>query len=254
MGLTLWFALVSAALSADPGLRIAAAAGSLTAGDTAPFLALFDPGMPGLAQWKARLSDPATEVQLPAIEFLRPDGGAGTLAMNWQVRIVQQQGSPATTTRTRRVTCRFAAKDGQWRIAGIEPLDVLTPPDVGGAFALLQSAASALVEPQPETRLPIFLASLDPAMPGFGRLRENVGGWVVRGDVHSSIDLVSNEGDDLTRTITVDWTLNIVVPETGIQRFERSRRVVCRVARHGRHWKIEGIDPLDFFAPPDAIE
>jgi hypothetical protein len=238
---------------------IADAARSLSDGEPAAFLAAFDPSMPGFAQLKARLAGGAYEVAVPEIRFLSEteDRGARTLEMTWQVRIVQNQGPPATTERKQRVKCRVAVRQGALRIVSFEPLDLFAPPDVSGAWDLFPSAAAALDAPaldphQPLSRLPGFLRRFDSTMPGFEQLRANVGGLLERGDIHSSLDLVRNEGDDQRRTVEVEWTLEVVDSNTGIALFERTSSIVSQVERRRREWRIVSFDPPAFFAPPPA--
>ena len=233
---------------------------SLSNGDTAAFLNTFDPATPGLAQLRSRLSGAAYDTQVTGIEFVRAveTPGSADLEMNWQVRIVRNQGAPATIDLRPRVKCRIALRDGGMRIVAFEPLDLFAAPDVSGAWAAVASAASALDAPEVSTqstsssRLLGFVQLFDPAMPGFDQLRNNVAGLLARGDVDLSVDLVSNEGDDRRRTIESEWTLDLVDSNTGISILRRTGSIVCQVARRKQDWRIVSLDPPAFFAPPPS--
>jgi hypothetical protein len=232
-----------AVMSADSAF-IADAAAALSSGDTAAFLAAFDPSMPELARLRSYVSDPTTPVEVLSIEFPREtaEGGARTLEMNWRVRIVQEAGLPATTVRSGHVTCRLVSEGGKTRIRSLEPLAVLAPPDVDGAWSVLQSAISAWIQ----GGVPDF----DPAMPGLERLRADVRTLLAMGELRAYIDLIDNQGDDANRTIEGTWTIEVLHAITDIQVFERTGRVVCQVARRKKQWRIVGIEPVTFFDPP----
>ncbi|MBZ5624566.1 MAG: hypothetical protein LAQ69_38575 [Acidobacteriia bacterium] len=97
-----------------------------------------------------------------------------------------------------------------------------------------------------------FLSVFDPAMPGYQELRGNVTALLSQTEVQSSIDLVSNEGDDRSRTVEIDWLLTMTgsVEVSGAAR--RQGHVKCRFEKQGRRWRIAGMEPLAFFAPPRA--
>src|ERR1035438_6581706 len=61
-----------------------------------------------------------------------------------------------------------------------------------------------------------FMDCFDPKMPGYEELRADVAALVVeaaprspREGVSSSIELVTDQGDDQTRSLEVDWILDI---------------------------------------------
>ena len=70
---------------------------------------------------------------------------------------------------------------------------------------LIASAASALSAGKPE----LFLDAFDPAMPEFAKLRYSVIGLTSQADLSCSIEILSNEGDDGVRKLTLDWILRI---------------------------------------------
>src|SRR5579863_5285928 len=65
------------------------------------------------------------------------------------------------------------------------------------------SAAEALINDDPAS----FLDSFDRNMPGYAALRENVKGLVAAYDVGSTIEEITDEGDDSKRTVQLDWLL-----------------------------------------------
>jgi hypothetical protein len=127
----------------------------------------------------------------------------------------------------------------------------------GQAWELIGSAARALSEatalppPNRGTAIP-FLSFFDSKMPGYETLRTNVTALVNQADLQSTLDLLSNEGDDRARTVEVDWTLRITDLATSVTTSQRRERVKCRVEKQVKKWRIVSLEPLAFFAPPRA--
>ena len=94
-----------------------------------------------------------------------------------------------------------------------------------------------------------FLANIDRGMASYEALRTAVTALAGNSEVESSVELVSNDGDDSRRTLEVDWTLEMVNPDTGIRVAERHERVKCQVEWRDRRWRITGLEPLSFFRP-----
>jgi hypothetical protein len=112
----------------------------------------------------------------------------------------------------------------------------------------LASAATALSEAHsqdssyPSDPGP-FLDHFDSDMPGFGSLRGDVEGLVTEASVSSSIEPVSDAGDDHKRTLELDWILQI--------EGQPMRRKVVKVTieKRKKDWKFTAFDPIDFFKP-----
>ncbi|SPF51786.1 conserved exported hypothetical protein [Candidatus Sulfopaludibacter sp. SbA4] len=125
------------------------------------------------------------------------------------------------------------------------------------AWELVASAARALVEatalpPPSRGNASAFLSFFDPKMPGYETLRTNVTALIEQSDLESTLDPVSNDGDDRTRTLEVDWELRMMDPGTSVVSARRQERIKCRVEKQGRKWRIVSLEPLSFFAPPHA--
>lgn len=109
---------------------------------------------------------------------------------------------------------------------------------------LLRDAADALTNEDAKA----FLGHFDRAMPQYAALQGNIEGLMAAYDVESSIEVVSDEGDNQKRSLTLDWTLT-TEQKADIRGDQATRRRVisCAVERRGRQWKITSIEPLDFF-------
>jgi hypothetical protein len=121
------------------------------------------------------------------------------------------------------------------------------------AWDMLSDAASALGEGD----APGFLSYFDAHMPGYDKLREDAMALAREWASSSSIDLVSNDGDEGTRTIQADWQLIFAPLDSmdpanlhGIESTRREERVEIRVVKNGKRWRIESFNPEGFFAPP----
>lgn len=120
----------------------------------------------------------------------------------------------------------------------------------GDVWDLLASVASALVN----GNLSQFMSAFDEAMPGIDELRANATALVREVSAQSSIEPATNEGDERSRKVEVDWLLILVDPETDGSVARRQQRVACRLAKSGRKWRITAFDPVSLFAPPAQKE
>ena len=110
---------------------------------------------------------------------------------------------------------------------------------------LIASAVSGLGEGKAD----IFLDAFDRSMPGFQKLREYVMTLLTQGDVTGSIEFLANTGDDLERTLSLDWILRLDGKNGNPGYFQREKTVTCKLKKISKHWKIVSIAPLDFFTP-----
>jgi hypothetical protein len=115
--------------------------------------------------------------------------------------------------------------------------------EVWDLFASMASALSA-------GNAIAFMNAFDPAMPGYEALRASVTALLNEADVQSSIELVEEEGDDRSRAVELDWLIHIVDRDDNTVAERRQERVKCRVEKSGKKWRIVGLEPLEFFAPP----
>ena len=95
-----------------------------------------------------------------------------------------------------------------------------------------------------------FMQYFDRAMPGYETLRADVSGLLLGYEVHSSIELLNDEGTGAARMVELDWFLQIVERLDTAGTTRRRERVRCRLAKQGKKWRITALDPLTFFAPP----
>jgi hypothetical protein len=109
---------------------------------------------------------------------------------------------------------------------------------------LLRDAADALTNEDAKA----FLGHFDRDMPSYAVLQGNIEGLMAAYDVESSIEVVSDDGDNQKRSLTLDWTLT-TEQKADIRGDQATRRRVisCTVERRGRQWKFTSIEPLDFF-------
>jgi len=187
----------------------------------------------------------------PALDFLSATAGdrGVALAIDWKLDLAAREGLRSITHRQKRVTCRVEPRDGALRIVSLDgALDTpgrFSPPDIDGAWDLLQTAARALNQPgSPATG---FLASFDSKSPGYESLRNGVEALAAQGEVDSTIGLTTDEGTDTARALEVDWTLEVVNAETGMRIFQRESQLTCKVERRGKRWLIVSITPLELF-------
>jgi hypothetical protein len=187
----------------------------------------------------------------PTLEFAYADVlvGGVVLTIGWRMDLAAREGLRGITHRQRRVTCRVESRSGALRIVTLdgafESPALFSPPDVSGAWDLLQSAARSLS--QPDSPAAGFLGAFDSKLPGYESLRSGAESLAAQGEVDSTIGLTTDEGTDTARTLEVDWTLEVVNHETGIRILQRHSQLTVKLERRDRNWLIVSIAPLDFF-------
>ena len=93
-----------------------------------------------------------------------------------------------------------------------------------------------------------FLDKFDRDMPDYAALRSNIEGLLAAYEVGSTIEVVTDEGTDEKRTVTLDWLL-VTSEKYAVNGAQQTRRRIlkCQVERRGKQWKITSLAPLDFF-------
>ena len=108
---------------------------------------------------------------------------------------------------------------------------------------VLTSAAQGLINDDPAS----FLDSFDGNMPGYAALQDNVKGLLAAYNVGSTIEEITDEGDDRKRTVELDWLLILAKGPANSPQQTRRQVVKCTVERRGKQWKITTLEPIDFF-------
>jgi hypothetical protein len=124
----------------------------------------------------------------------------------------------------------------------------LSADDSQDIWSLLTEEATALSDGNLED----FMAGFDHSMPGYQSLRTNVSALLDQTEVQSAIDLLSEEGSGPTRTVSLDWFLQLVEQQDEVGLTRRREVVRCKLEKRGKKWRIIWIDPISFFAPPPA--
>ena len=93
-----------------------------------------------------------------------------------------------------------------------------------------------------------FLANFDRSMPEYAVLRGNIEGLLAGYEVGSTIEVVTDEGDDEKRTVALDWLL-VTSEKNAVNGAQQTRRriVKCSLEHRGKQWRITALTPLDFF-------
>ena len=87
-----------------------------------------------------------------------------------------------------------------------------------------------------------FLNQFDPKMPQYEKLRDEIQElFGMAQEIGSTVDVITDEGDELKRTLDLDWLLKIDNAEP------RRQIVKCQVEKQGKKWKITALDPVEFF-------
>jgi hypothetical protein len=94
-----------------------------------------------------------------------------------------------------------------------------------------------------------FLDHFDRNMPDYAALRSNIEGLLAAYEVGSTIEVVTDEGTDEKRLVSLDWLL-VTSEKNAVNGNQQTRRriVKCTLERRGKQWRITALDPIDFFA------
>jgi hypothetical protein len=120
-------------------------------------------------------------------------------------------------------------------VAGLMAVGQNRPPEQMEVFRLV---SEALANQDAEA----FLDQFDPKMPQYEKLRNEIQDlFGMAQEIGSTVDVISDEGDGLKRTLELDWLLKIDTDEP------RRQIVKCQVEKQGKKWKITALEPVDFF-------
>ena len=87
-----------------------------------------------------------------------------------------------------------------------------------------------------------FLDQFDRQMPEYEKLRDEIQELIgLAQEIGSTIDVITDEGDDSKRRLQLDWLLKIDIAEP------RRQIVKCQVEKQGKKWKITALEPVEFF-------
>ena len=112
------------------------------------------------------------------------------------------------------------------------------------AHAVIERMHAALMDGKPDALRAVF----DPRMPGFKKLSGDIGALLRESLVPSSVDFLSDTGDDHARDLELDWRLQIGA-YSGESSVARRARVKLRVEKGDAGWRIVSFAPPDFFVP-----
>jgi len=97
-----------------------------------------------------------------------------------------------------------------------------------------------------------FMSAFSKDMPDYATLESDVTALVTQAEVSSSIQTLSEDGDDQARTIDLDWVMQVRSLEQDGPVVQRREVIHCALRKEMKHWKIVSLKPIDFFAPPKS--
>jgi hypothetical protein len=120
--------------------------------------------------------------------------------------------------------------------AGLTAFGQNRPPE---QMEVIRAASEALTNLDADA----FLDQFDRRMPQYDKLRDEIRDLVgTAQEIGSTIDVISDEGDEQKRMLELDWLLKIDNDEP------RRQIVKCQVERQGKKWRITALEPVEFFA------
>jgi hypothetical protein len=130
-------------------------------------------------------------------------------------------------------------------VVGVFACSALTADANDEVIDLFGAMATALSD----IDVPAFMNAFDKNMPDYDTIKTGVTALVRQADVTSSIEPLTDDGDDTHRTVEMDWYLEIrsLLPDGPLVR--RREVVQCELRKEKKHWKIVALKPVAFFAP-----
>ena len=119
--------------------------------------------------------------------------------------------------------------------------------DASDIWDLFTEMASALSDGKAAE----FMQGCDRNMAGYDDLRRNIAALLLVYEVHSSIELVSEERDGAMHSVELDWFLQIVEKQDTASVTRRRQIIRCRLVKEKKKWRITAFEPVAFFAPPN---
>ena len=113
---------------------------------------------------------------------------------------------------------------------------------------LLGDAAASLSEDNAAA----FLKYCDPKMPDYQLLQTSITDLLARATVLSSIEVLSDTGDDSKRKLELDWFVQLRLKTTSGTIQRRRQRIRCTIEKQPKKknkWLIVALEPLDLFRP-----
>jgi hypothetical protein len=95
-----------------------------------------------------------------------------------------------------------------------------------------------------------FMGAFDRSTPGYQGLQTDILALFAQYQVSSSIDVVSDMGDDQMRVVEADWFLQIVEQQETESVTRRRELVRCQLVKRKKNWRIISFAPMGFFTPP----
>jgi hypothetical protein len=111
---------------------------------------------------------------------------------------------------------------------------------------LFASMAAALSDDNPAG----FMKGIDRKMPDYDRLKTQIEALVQSSEVGSSVEPVSDEGDESKRAIDLDWYLELRSRAPGGPSMQRRSVLHCQVEKQGKRWRVVSLKPAAFFDAP----
>jgi hypothetical protein len=113
-------------------------------------------------------------------------------------------------------------------------------------FNVFQSIANGLSEGDAGP----FVRALDPAMPGYQKLTDNVRALVAQTGILSAIEVLTEKGDAGHQDVQLDWFLEITGKGDPMSLVRRRELVKCKLEKQKKKWRIVSLEPVSLFEPP----
>jgi hypothetical protein len=122
---------------------------------------------------------------------------------------------------------------------------VLRADDAQDVWDLFTEIAAALSDSKPAE----FMKAFARGMPGYETLHTNVEALLAAYELHSSIELLKEDGDSAARTVELDWFLQVVEKQDTAGVTRRREQVRCQLVKQKKKWLITAFEPLSLFKP-----
>ena len=92
-----------------------------------------------------------------------------------------------------------------------------------------------------------FFKPIDPAMPGYAELRQQIAGLTAYAELSSSVEIQSAAGDEKKQTAKVDWYLQLKSRDEQAVSAQRRETLRFDFEKRGKQWIVTRIEPVSIF-------
>ena len=98
----------------------------------------------------------------------------------------------------------------------------------------------------------LFLKSLDPAMPEYRKIEQDVTALASQTLIGCAVEVLSSSGTPAGLTADLDWYMSLKSQQDESLLERRRTKVTIKIEKRGKKWIVTSFSPISIFAPMTA--